>query len=57
MVEGRGTPTHEPLFGDPWSHNGVTSAARRGRGHGVRADDNTGTRNVEAIDMTTQLVL
>jgi len=57
MVEGRGTPTHKPLFGDPWSHMVSPSAARRGRGHGVRTDVNTGTRNVEAINMTTQLVL
>src|SRR6266850_433119 len=45
-VEGRGTrhtspfsETHDPIMV-------LTSAARRGRGHGVRADVNTGTRNV-----------
>jgi hypothetical protein len=46
-VEERGTRSHEPLFGDPWTHSGVNShAARCSRGHGV-ADIATGTRNIE----------
>ena len=38
--------THGPIMVPP-------SAARRGRGHGVRAGIDTGTRNVEGMVMTT----
>jgi len=46
---GKGTPTHKPLFGDPWSHNGVTvrrTSQSRVRRAGGRTDVKTGTRNV-----------
>jgi hypothetical protein len=53
----KGDSDTQAPFWRPMVPCGVRSAARRGRGHGVRVDVDTGTRNVEAIEMTTQLVV
>jgi hypothetical protein len=53
----KGDSDTQAPFRRPMVPCGVRSAARRGRGHGVRVDVDAGTRNVEAIGMTTQLVV